>query len=264
MQKGFHPTHLDQAIDHAIATEKVIGTSIIIAKAGDILFEKHTGWADREAQRPVTKNTLFRLASLTKPLTSSVVFQCIEQGLLSLDSPVTDWLPHFKPKAPDGNYYPITIRHLLTHTSGLGYGHCLPNNAPYASANVSDGFDNSELSLDENIARIAALPLLFKPGEQWLYSLSTEVLGAVLEKATKQPLPQLVQTHLTRPLAMEDTCFYVNNTARLAQAYKDNPNGGRACLMGTLEKIPLSEGKGTIYLAPGRALNSMAYPYVRR
>ena len=123
--------HLCKVIDQALDAGKVTGTSIIIAQHGEIIFETHSGWADREGKKPVTENTIFRLASLTKPLTSSATFALIEKDLLSLDTPITEWLPYFMPKAPDGKIYPITVRHLLTHTSGLSYGFYFPHNEPY-------------------------------------------------------------------------------------------------------------------------------------
>jgi CubicO group peptidase (beta-lactamase class C family) len=199
------------------------------------------------------------LASLTKPLVSVLSFVLIEKGLLSLDSVVTDFLPYFKPKAPDGKIYPITIRHLLTHTAGLAYGFNLPNCEPYASAGVSDGLDNVEISLDENMRRLASVPLLFKPGEKWYYSLSVDVLGAVLEKAAGQSLPALVEQYICQPLGLKDTSFLVKNPERLADAYFDNPDGGKACKMVKQTDLPI-EGGGLFKLAPSQILNPRAFP----
>ncbi len=251
--------HLRKVIDQALDAGKVIGTSIIIAQHGDVIFETHSGWADCEAKKSVTENTIFRLASLTKPLTSSATFALIEKGLLSLDTSIMEWLPHFTPKAPDGKIYPITIRHLLTHTSGLSYGFYFPHNEPYRSAGVSDGMENNELTLEENVARLAAVPLMFKPGEQWRYSLGIDVLGAVLEKVTGKPLSQVIEQYVTEPLGMKDTSFYVKESRHLATAYFDNSNGGEACLMSAEQKVPI-ENAGDLYFGPDRILNPRAYP----
>lgn len=252
---------LHQVIDRAVAQELIIGTSVIIAQHGEVIFEKHAGLADRESKKPVTSNTLFRLASLTKPITSATAFALIEKNLLSLDAPITDWLPDFKPKAPDGKVYDITIRHLLTHTSGLAYGHRLPKNEPYASAGIADGAEDNELSLAENLKRIASVPLLFKPGEQWFYSIGIDVLGAILEKAAKCALPEVIDRYIAKPLMMTDTCFYVREHEHLAMAYYDNPDIGKpACLIRGSQKLPIPENKGVFEIAPGRAFNARAYP----
>ena len=119
--------------------------------------------------------------------------------------------------------------------------------------------ENNELTLEENMARLAAVPLMFKPGEQWRYSLGIDVLGAVLEKVTGKPLSQVIEQYVTEPLGMKDTSFYVKEPCHLATAYFDNPNGGEACLMEAEQKVPI-ENAGDLYFGPGRILNSRAYP----
>ena len=111
------------------------------------------------------EDAIFRLASFTKPIVAATALALIERGKLGLDDPVTRWLPDFRPKLPDGSAPEISLRHLLTHTSGLRYGTLRPDD-PYFIARVSGGLDEPSLSLEENLARIASVPLAFAPGNR--------------------------------------------------------------------------------------------------
>lgn len=254
--------NLQQIIERALTTENIVGTSVMVARRGAIVFEQHAGWADREKKQPVTERTLFRLASMTKPLVSAAAFALLEQGGVELDAPVTRWLPTFTPKMPNGEFTPITVRHLLTHTAGLSYGFFSADNEPYRSAGVSDGLDEQGISLSENLERLATVPLLFTPGSSWHYSLSVDVLGAVLEQACQQPLSQIVAQYVTQPLAMYDTTFCVQGVdiERLAVAYADSYQpGGMPRIMQAQDQVWLPDA-GPIQYAPGRITNSQAYP----
>jgi len=143
----------------------------------------------------------------------------MELGQLSFDSAVTDYLPGFRPKLGDGTTPTITIRHLLTHTSGLAYDSMQPSDGPYTRLRVSGGLDQPGLSMEENLARITEAGLMFQPGAKWLYSVAIDVLGAVLQKAGGATLGELVARHVTGPMAMKDTAFHVVDRARLAQPY---------------------------------------------
>src|SRR6185369_11944315 len=132
------------------------------------------GFADRESGRPMRLDTVFRFSSVTKPIVSAAALALVDQGKLSLDDPVTKWLPDFKPKLADGETPPITVRQLLTHTSGLGYKFAEKPGSPYQKAGVSDGFDELRPSLDENVRRLSTVPLFSRPGEAWRYSLSID------------------------------------------------------------------------------------------
>ncbi|OGT21833.1 MAG: hypothetical protein A3C55_03945 [Gammaproteobacteria bacterium RIFCSPHIGHO2_02_FULL_42_13] len=250
---------LQPVIKDAIEAGRIVGTSIIVAKDGDIVFEQHAGFADCETKQPVTEQTIFRLASMTKPLVSTAAMVLVEKRLLDLDAPVTRWLPEFTPKF-DSIDAPITVRQLMTHTSGLSYGFLSPDNEPYFSAGVSDGMDEKVLSLDENLKRLTTVSLFFKPGTNWCYSLSTDVLGAVIEKVCQKPLPEIIAQYVTEPLDMRDTTFHVKDVHRLAKAYTDPITpGGIARLMQAQDQVVL-EGCGPIHYAPGRITNSKAYP----
>ena len=248
---------IENVIKNAIESGKVVGASVLVIKEGQTLFESHTGLADRDRQTPVTSQTIFRLASMTKPIATAAALALVEQGVLSLDAFITDWLPDFKPTLADGTPGRITIRHLLTHTSGLSYGFLMLNNEPYYSAGISDGIDETVLSLDDNLARLARVPLLFEPGSNWCYSLSTDVLGAVLAKATGKTIPEIIAEMVTQPLSMQDTVFHLDSIDRLARAYKDDGDTPR--LMALHDSVPLPE-LGDIYYAPCRITNDNAYP----
>src|SRR5690606_13899959 len=132
------------------------------------------------------------------------------RGLLSLDDTVQQWLPYFRPGLADGREASITIRHLMTHTSGLSYGFFEQKengDSHYLRNRVSNGLDQPGLSMEENLRRLAAGPLKFAPGTAWQYSLSTDVLGAVVEEAAGMPLAEAVARYVTRPLGMADTTF---------------------------------------------------------
>jgi CubicO group peptidase (beta-lactamase class C family) len=122
---------------------------------------------------------------------------------------------------PDGQQPTITVRHLPTHTAGLNYGFKEPADGPYHQARVSDGLEQPGLSIDENLRRIASVPLLYRPGTVWHYSLATDVLGEVVARAADASLPNVIQQLVTGPLAMKDTTFTILDASRLATAYAD-------------------------------------------
>ena len=156
---------IDTVVDSALHEQRLVGAVVLVAKDGSLIYERAAGFADRETQRPVELNTIFRYASLTKPIVSAAAMAMVEQGQIQLDDPVTRWLPDFRPKTADGNTPVITVRHLLTHTAGLDYGSQQPaDNSPYRKAGISDGFDDvppEGLSIDEELRRISTQPLLF-------------------------------------------------------------------------------------------------------
>ncbi|MBS7540657.1 serine hydrolase domain-containing protein [Ancylobacter lacus] len=184
----------------------------------------------------------------------------VGQGRLALDTPVTRWLPDFRPASPDGGIYAITIRHLLSHMAGLSYGFLEPADGPYTQAGVSDGMDIADVTLAENVRRIGTVPLLFAPGTAWNYSLATDVLGLVIERASDRPLAEAVCELVTGPLGLTDTGFGVANPDRLAAGYVDD--GGAPRRMADLEIIPLPfiEGSEGLRMSLMRAFDENAYP----
>lgn len=250
---------IDGLLDRVLAEQRLVGAVVLIQRDGRPFYSKAVGLADREAGTPMQIDTVFRLASMTKPIVSATVLACAEAGLLSIDDAVTRFLPDFRPKTPDGAAAPITIRHLLTHTSGLAYGFLQPGESAYHAVGVSDGIDRPGITLAENMRRLGQLPLSFVPGSAWQYSLATDVLGAVLEAATGQKLPSVVQDRITRPLGMTDSAFLAAAPERLATAYADPAAPGEAPrLMTDPFTLPLPEA-GNVIFSPGRAMDPSAY-----
>src|SRR5436190_11084167 len=196
---------IDAAIDRALAEHRVVGAVVLVAHEGKLVYQRAAGFADREAQRPMQIDTLFRLSSVSKPIVSAAALALVDRGKLALDDSVTKWLPAFRPKLASGELPAITVRQLLSHTSGLGYRFAEAPGAAYDAAGVSDGFDERRISLSENLHRLAGAALLGRPGEAWRYSLSIDVLGAVIEKASGKGLAQAVAELVTEPLGMRDT-----------------------------------------------------------
>lgn len=202
-------------------------------------------------------DTVFRLASLTKPIVSTAAMILIERGQLALDDLVTRWLPVFRPALPNGERPPITVRQLLTHTSGLNYGFLQSSGSDYHRAGISDGLDEPGRSMEDNLARLASVPLMFRPGEGWQYSLSLDVLGAVIERVSGRTLPEAVKQLVTGPLGMKDTDFVVRDAERLAAAYADGAE--QPVRMGNPHIVPFGDGAGIVF-APSRVFDSDSYP----
>ncbi len=247
---------LDSVIDAATGSGKIVGTTVIAARSGNIVYQRAAGFADREAGRPMAVDEICRLASMTKPIVCVTALALIDSGKLALEDPVTRWLPDFRPKLADGREPVITIRHLLTHTAGLGYGFLEPEDGPYHRLGISDGLDRSGLLLQENVARIASAPLLFEPGKGWHYSVAIDVLGAVIERVTEKTLGEVVQAIVTGPLGMTSVEFVAAKGKQLAIPYGDaSPLPVRMT-----DPFTLKFGQSEIVYSPSRAFDSTAFP----
>jgi CubicO group peptidase (beta-lactamase class C family) len=248
---------VDRVIDQALSSGRIVGAVVIIARDGKVVYQRAAGLADREAGRTMRLNTVFRLASLTKPIVSTAAMILIERGQLALDDLVTRWLPVFRPALPNGERPPITVRQLLTHTSGLNYGFLQTSGSDYHRAGISDGLDEPGRSMEDNLARLASVPLMFRPGEGWQYSLSLDVLGAVIERVNGRTLPEALKQLVTGPLGMKDTDFVVRDAERLAAAYADGVE--QPVRMGNPHIVPFDDGAGIVF-APSRVFDSDSYP----
>jgi CubicO group peptidase (beta-lactamase class C family) len=248
---------VDRVIDQAIASERIVGAVVLIARKGKLIYQRASGMADREAGREMRLDTLFRLSSLTKPIVSTTAMILMERGKLSLEDPVTRWLPNFRPALPNGERPTISVSQLLTHTSGLAYGFLLPPGNEYRRAGVSDGLDEPGRSMEDNLARLASIPLMSRPGEVWQYSLSIDVLGAVIERVCGCALPEAVKRLITDPLGMNDTGFTALDAERLAVAYADGPD--RPVCMTDPHIVAFMDGAGIIF-SPSRAFDPDSYP----
>ena len=239
-----------------VESGRIVGGMLLVAEQGELRFASALGWADRENRRRVTPHTQFRLASLTKLLTSVLALRLCESGRLTLDEPVTRWLADFRPRLADGAEATITLRHLLSHTAGLSYGFEQPVGNAYERAGVSDGLDHVGFDLQHNLTRLAGLPLLFKPGEAWGYSLATDVVGAIIEQASGVSLPQAIARWVTQPLAMSATGFVARDDQSLAVAYRDASS--EPLRIGRADVLKLDSGQAR--LSATRVADPQAYP----
>lgn len=254
---GSSANAIDGAIEQALREKRLVGAVVLVAQGGEIVYHRAAGMADREADKPMALNTLFRLASVSKPIVSTAALALMAQGAMRLDDPITRWLPNFRPRLADGTTPLMTLRHLMTHTAGLSYRFFQPEGGFYAQLGVSDGMDEASVSLQENVRRIACAPLLAPPGAAWRYSIATDVLGAAIEQASGLPLAQAVKKWVTGPLAMTDTDFLAVDPARLAAAYADHPGEPRR--LRQPDRLPFIDGSAGFHLSPARALDPQAY-----
>ncbi|HEX7884657.1 MAG TPA: serine hydrolase domain-containing protein [Phenylobacterium sp.] len=246
---------LDPIVDAALAEQRIVGAVVLVARKGAVVYARAAGLADREADRPMARDAIFRAASLTKPMVTAAALSLIEDGTLGFDEPVTKYLPAFQPRW-EGQAPTITIRQLLTHTSGLSYGFLQPADGPYLKLGVSDGLDQPGVGFAENLPRIAEAGLFFPPGAAWLYSVGMDVLGAVIEAATGLSLGEVMAQRLTTKLGMADTGFTVADRGRLAAAYAD---GAPPIRMGDTHVVPFVELSG-ISFAPDRIFDRTSFP----
>lgn len=227
---------LDALLQDAVERRQIAGGVVLLARHGKLGHLKAIGWRDVEAKQPMTPDTLFRIASMTKPVTSAAVMMLVDDGKIRLNDPLSKYVPAFKetkvlvPSKRDGEAdalkpleREITIHDLLTHTSGITYR--LLGQKPwcdlYRKGGVSDGLMHPPGTIGDNINRLAKQPLMFQPGRSWMYGLSTDVLGRVVEVASEKDLATFLRERLFRPLKMEDTFFFVPEAkkARLATVY---------------------------------------------
>ncbi|EJM62085.1 serine hydrolase domain-containing protein [Pseudomonas sp. GM48] len=250
---------LDTVIQHAIDQRSIVGAVVLVSQNGQLIYHNASGQADREAGTPMQEDTIFRFASVTKPIVSATVMRLVEEGHLELDAPISRYLPNFRPRLADGSEPDITIHHLLTHTAGLNYRFFMNENSDYHRLNVSDGMDQPGLSIEENLRRIADAPLLFSPGAQWNYSLATDVLGAVIERVEGRRLGEVVREYVTGPLKMEDTGFHVSDLTRLAKPYADGTPAPVVMSEGMQVPLDLPGVEGAVRFSPSRILNPASY-----
>ncbi|MDI3297168.1 serine hydrolase domain-containing protein [Janthinobacterium tructae] len=267
MMYNFSPAALsariDPLLDAVLQQQRLVGAVVLVRQRGQDVYRRAAGQLDREAGTPMREDAVFRLASVSKPIVSTAALALVGQHRLGLDDLVARWLPYFTPCQPDGSVAAITVRHLLTHTAGLDYGFFQPPGGAYAQAGVSDGMDASSTSLEDNLRRLATVPLAYAPGERWAYSIATDVLGAVIEAVTGLPLAHAVAQLVTAPLAMRDTGFICTDAARLAVAYADRAAGElqpRRLRDEGEEHLPFLDGMAGFTLSPARARDAHAYP----
>jgi CubicO group peptidase (beta-lactamase class C family) len=206
------------------------GAVVMIVRNGKVAYFESIGALDPQTKAPMRKDAIFRIYSMSKPITTVAVMMLYEQGKITLDEPIAKYIPAFKDMkvgvesvGEDGKpkldltdaKKPITIQDLLRHTSGITYGFFgdLLVKKAYLDANIRDGdFDNAEFA-----ERVAKMPLAFQPGTTWDYSHSTDILGRLVEVVSGKSLYQFEKEHILDPLGMSDTSFYVADTAKHAR-----------------------------------------------
>jgi CubicO group peptidase (beta-lactamase class C family) len=267
---------------------RIAGAVTLVARHGKIAYFKAFGMADRDAKKPMRTDSIFRICSMTKPITSVAVMMLYEEGRFMLNEPVSHFIPEFKdmkvleppypqdktspPGALVNAKRPITIRHLLTHTAGLTYGGDRLGKK-YREAGIATGLLQQEGTIGDNVKKLAFLPLLFQPGDAWEYSLADDVLGYFVEVVSGMPLNKFLEERIFKPLRMKDTCFFLpdDKVSRLATAYTYYPEKG---LQPILDKQVVKEGDFTYsadypyngprtYFSGGGGLTSTAEDYYR-
>ncbi|MFI5961868.1 serine hydrolase domain-containing protein [Streptomyces asoensis] len=231
---------LDQHVAHLVDEGRLPGFLVAVSRGGRVAHLTTHGHRDIAAGLPVEADTLYRIYSMTKPVTSVAALILVEEGALGLDDPVADHLPEFAEQRVhtggpgDGPSTrparrPLLVRHLMTHTAGLTFAfyHCHPVDALYREA----GLESAVLpgtDLAGTVAAYARLPLQFEPGTQWNYSVATNVLGRIIEVVSGRPLDEFVTDRILRPLGMRDAGFQVTDeqAGRLAELYGDTDAGG--------------------------------------
>jgi CubicO group peptidase (beta-lactamase class C family) len=215
----------------------------LVLRDGQPVYERAVGWSDKEAGRRMAMDTIFRIASQTKAFTSTAVLQLMEEGRLGLADPVSKWVPAFasttvQVTGPNGpSVVPakraITIRDLLTHTAGISYGTEPRVAAAYEAKGLGPAAGRGWYFADKNdgvcpsIERLATVPFLAQPGEEWVYGYNTDILGCVVERVTGQSLDAVVKARISGPLGLTDTQFFLPaaQRARLAAVYSSGPDG---------------------------------------
>jgi CubicO group peptidase (beta-lactamase class C family) len=215
---------IDQLIQQYVDNQWIAGATAIVMKEGQIVYHKAFGSSNMATKERMRTDHIFRIASQTKAITSTAVMILLEEGKLLLDEPVEKYIPAFSKVAvldkfnnADSSFTTkpvkgkITIRHLLTHTSGIGYAQIGSEtyNAMAAKAGVFGQIGVPFHSLEEQVNKIAAIPLEHQPGEKWTYGLNTDVLGRLVEVVSKQSLADFFRTRIFEPLGMKDTWFYL-------------------------------------------------------
>ena len=230
---------IDSLLNNVVKNNEIPGAVVYISRNDKEVFHKAYGFRNLENKVQMQKNDIFRMASMTKGLTAVAVLHLYEQGLLSLDDKVSKYIPEFKnPRIlvtilPDSSFTSkpakteITIRQLLTHTSGIGYGFQDDKyNALVIKNNISEGFEDDSRTSLENIQRIAKLPLLCEPGEKYIYSLSYDVLGVLIEKVSGMRFDNYIKKNILDPLGMTNSYFIIpeKEQYRLVTAYQPAEN----------------------------------------
>lgn len=274
---------VDRAVQESVSNGEIAGAVALVARGGEVVYHKSFGYADIDSRTPMRTDAIFRIASMTKAVTTVAVMMLHEEGKFALSDPIADFIPEFAEPSvivtDDGGQITgtrpatreIRIIDLLTHSSGIGYPFIpSPLQESYRDADVIDGLTAADRTLGENIERLAGLPLLFDPGSELAYGLSTDVLGYLVEVVSDQTLDRFFTDRILRPLGMDDTWFYLPEpkAGRLVTLYAHvegkglvESRGDEADLKMDSPNYPVEGARA--YFCAGAGLNSTAYDYAR-
>lgn len=272
-----NPAPLDafmQRVEADVRAGKVPGAVLVVARDGQVLYRKAVGRQDPKADAPMAVDSLFRVYSMTKPIVSVAALTLIEDGRMGLADPVSLYLPELKGlkvgvEKPGADGKPtleltpsrrdITVHDLFRHMSGLTYGVFGKSlvKDEYLKAGVRPGDPVSDYDNAELVRRVGRLPLAAQPGSTWDYSISTDVLGALVEKVSGQTLDVYLQRRIFEPLKMNDTAFWVrpDKQPRIAEAFEKDPDSGQNVRLLEVRRAPrlLAGGAGLVSSAPDYA-----------
>ena len=281
---AFSPERLariDRLMQQYVDQNKIAGAVALVLHDGKPVFERAVGWSDKEAGRKMTVNTVFRIASQTKAITSTAIMALVEEGKIGLNEPVGHFIPTFSTtnvavaNGADVSMVPakrpITIQDLLTHTAGISYGTDKQVAALYEPKGLGPAAGNGWYTADKDepicdtMERLGTLPFVAQPGEAFVYGYNTDILGCVVEKASGMPLDEFIRTRITAPLGLKDTRFFLPPAERnrLAAVYASGADG-------LVVRAPDgSKGQGSYVDGPrksfagGAGLTSTAHDYAR-
>ena len=234
---------IDRLLQQYVDQNKIGGAVALVLRDGKPAYQRAFGWSDKEANRRMTTNTIFRIASQTKAITSAAVLALVEEGKIGLDQPVSRFIPTFSKTTvaiqSDSGLKtvpakgPITIKQLLTHTAGISYGTQPHVRDLYAAKGLGPSAGNGWYTADkeepicETMERLGTLPFTAQPGEAYVYGYNTDILGCVVEKASGMSLDEFIRARITGPLGMKDTRFFIPPAERdrLATVYSSGSDG---------------------------------------
>jgi CubicO group peptidase (beta-lactamase class C family) len=234
---------IDKLLQQYVDDSRIPGAVGLVLRDGRPMYERAVGWSDKESSRKMATDTIFRIASQSKALTSVAILILMEEGALTLNTPVSEFIPTFakttvmtksaEGMTPQPARRAINIKDLLTHTAGISYGTDASVSALYEAKGLGPaaGYGWYTADKDEPVCdtmeRLGTLPFVSQPGEAYVYGYNTDVLGCVVERASKMPLDRFIATRITTPLGMKDTHFFLpeNQRARLATVYASGPDG---------------------------------------
>jgi CubicO group peptidase (beta-lactamase class C family) len=268
---------VDALLERYVQENRIPGAVALVLREGKPVYEHAFGWADKEASRRMTPDTIFRIASQTKAITSTAILMLVEEGKIGITEPVENFIPTFKQTTvaeAEGRIVPakraITIHDLLTHTAGISYGTEAHVAAAYRAKDLGPAAGNGWYTADKDepicttMERLGTLPFVAQPGEKFVYGYNSDILGCVVEKASGMPLDKFVESRITGPLGMKDTRFYVpaGERERLAAVYASKESGYVRASDGAKGQGSYVEGPRKSF-AGGAGLTSTARDYAR-